>query len=197
MLSSQREWQFMLLVWCVGTAPFWNRILLPVNGDKTCNCYTERSPSLQSESRQMHFPLSKCGNILLSSVAVSTQDTREECRNTLLKLSACNSGACIIQVIICAKVFWRWKQCLHVTSTAHLNAGHPWIVQASTNEDVITAVMEWESALYHALIETILIEGSQSTSRWSVASVPLLAEGCSVFRDSHPLGTQSCEQLWH
>jgi hypothetical protein len=37
-----------------------------------------------------------------------------------------------------------WEQHLHVTSTAHLNAGHPWTVQTSANEDVITAVMEWE-----------------------------------------------------
>jgi hypothetical protein len=39
------------------------------------------------------FPLVKCGNILLSSVITSTQYTHEECRNMLLNLAACNSGA--------------------------------------------------------------------------------------------------------
>jgi hypothetical protein len=53
---------------------------------------------------------------------------------------------CVIKVnviqIIGANVFQRWEQCLHVTSTAHLNAGHPWTVQISANADVITAVMK-------------------------------------------------------
>jgi hypothetical protein len=48
----------------------------------------------------------------------------------------------VIQTVIHAKVFRRWEQRLHVTSTAHLNAGHPWTVQTSANEDVITVVVE-------------------------------------------------------
>jgi hypothetical protein len=39
------------------------------------------------------LPRVKCGNILLSGVVTSTRDTHEACHNTLLNLSACNSGA--------------------------------------------------------------------------------------------------------
>jgi hypothetical protein len=42
-------------------------------------------PSLQSETRQMHLPLTKYGNILLSSVFVITRDTREQCRDMIQK----------------------------------------------------------------------------------------------------------------
>jgi hypothetical protein len=75
----------------------------------------------------------------------------------LLNLSMCNivagtaaqeralrhPGGCHTDDNMGCRVFRRWEQHLHVTSTAHLNAGHPWTVQMTpANEDVITAVVE-------------------------------------------------------
>jgi hypothetical protein len=100
-------------------------------------------------------------------------------------------------MVIGANVFRRWEQHLDVTSTAHFNAGHPWIVQTSANADIITAIVEWEPRWYHMITGSVPSEGPWSTSRWSVASVPLFVEGSSVFRDNCPLGTQSYEWPWH
>jgi hypothetical protein len=147
-----------------------------------------------------HYVTVKCGKILLSSVVVVSTErhTKYAATCSLTPVPArvklvlmhrnmhCVIHVDVIQMIIHANVFRRWEQCVHVTSTAHLNAGHPWTVQ--------TAAMEWEPSRYRTIIGTVPTECSQSTA-WSVASVPHYLQRALLFSDSRPLQTQSCESL--
>jgi hypothetical protein len=57
------------------------------------------------------------------------------------------------------------------TPTAHVNAGRPWTVRPSSNEDAIIAALEREPWRCRTRIGTIRTEGPQSTSWRSVASI--------------------------
>lgn len=88
-------------------------------------------------------------------------------------------------------VFHWLEKCLcetgKVAPMAYINSGCPQTVQTLTNEDVVTADMEWgprRSSRYYMRIGTNYTEGPGSTSWQSIASTPLLTECTSVSRRS-------------
>jgi hypothetical protein len=176
MLSSQGKWRFMLLVGCMGTALCWNGRLLTlgknfltlffqltvtiIHVSPTAE-HPSKRPSLQSESKPIHFPIIAlhCWEFVLVSSGDERRcqmqwHTSQQCCHKYSRHTRrmprnapkphCCTGTCA--------TLSRWTSRLRVTSTAYLNAGHLWTVQIS---HVNLDHPNWGSLEYFMMINCI------------------------------------------